>query len=356
MNLLDFNFFKNKKVFMTGHTGFKGAWLSKILTLSGAELTGYALEPKENPNLFQLSGIEEYIRFVADDIRNFEKLKRAFNSAAPEIVIHLAAQPIVSIGYKYPKYTYETNVMGTVNLMECIKNSPKTVRSFLNVTTDKVYYNNEKNKPFSEECPLNGTDPYSNSKSCSELVTNSYKHSFFTGSQTAISTARAGNVIGGGDFSTDRIIPDCIRSAINKEPILLRNPHSVRPYQHVLEPLFAYLKIIQKQYDNISFADCYNVGPDLSDCITTGELADLFCTFWGESISWKSTDSEQSFKESNFLKLDCRKIHNKLQWKPIWNIKKAVEKTVEWTKQWQSGENISDVMEQQINEYWRNLT
>ena len=245
----DPEFYKGKRVFVTGHTGFKGSWLCKILANAGAEVTGYSLNPPTNPSLFEIAGIENDIHSIIGDIRDFDALKAAFDEAQPEIVLHLAAQPIVRDSYKDPRYTYETNVIGTVNLLECIRQS-SFVKSVLNVTTDKVYHNNEWVWGYRENEPLDGFDPYSNSKSCSELVTHSYKNSFFTDGTVAVSTARAGNVIGGGDFANDRIIPDCVRAMAAKQVIGVRNPYSTRPYQHVLEPLAVYLMIAQKQYED----------------------------------------------------------------------------------------------------------
>ncbi|MBQ7548176.1 MAG: CDP-glucose 4,6-dehydratase, partial [Clostridia bacterium] len=234
------DFYKNKRVFLTGHTGFKGSWLSELLLISGADVTGYSLEPPTDPSMFDALGLAGRMKSVRGDVRDFDALKRAFDAAEPEIVLHLAAQPIVRESYRDPRNTYDTNVMGTVNLLECVRTAAFNVKSFLNVTTDKVYMNNEWEWGYRENEPLDGYDPYSNSKSCSELVTHSYKRSFFTGEgKCAISTARAGNVIGGGDFAADRIIPDCVRAAAAGRDIVVRNPYSVRPYQHVLEPLAA---------------------------------------------------------------------------------------------------------------------
>ena len=256
--MLDLNFYKGKRVLVTGHTGFKGSWLCRILIGAGAQVTGYSLNPPTQPNLFSICGMEEHMDSVIGDIRDRDHLMEVFDQAQPEIVLHLAAQPIVRESYKDPVGTYETNVMGTVNILECIRQR-SCVRSFLNVTTDKVYENKEWEWGYRENDPLDGYDPYSNSKSCSELVTHSYQKSFFAERATAISTARAGNVIGGGDFAADRIIPDCIRAARKKEDIIVRNPHSTRPYQHVLEPLMMYLTIAMKQYEDPSFAGYYNV-------------------------------------------------------------------------------------------------
>lgn len=343
-------FYKNKKVFVTGQTGFKGSWLCKILVDAGAQVTGYSLAPPTNPNLFSLLGLDREMRSVIGDIRDYDKLSEVFDEANPEIVLHLAAQPIVRESYKEPRYTYETNVMGTVNILECVRRNPQ-VRSFLNVTTDKVYENKEWVWGYRENEPLDGFDPYSNSKSCSELVTHSYKNSFFPSGETAaISTARAGNVIGGGDFAKDRIIPDCIRAAVEKKPIIVRNPYSIRPYQHVLEPLFAYLIIASRQYVDNSVSGYYNVGPDECDCVTTGKLAELFCRTWGEGLKWENKYAGGPH-EANCLKLDCSKLKSTFNWKPLWKIDKAIEKTIEWTRIWQAGCDIAACMSNQINEY-----
>ena len=344
--MFDLNFYKGKRVFVTGHTGFKGSWLCKILSVFGAEVTGYSLLPNTDPSLFDIAGIEKLVDSVIGDVRDYDGLKKAFDKAQPEIVLHLAAQPIVRDSYKDPRYTYETNVMGTVNILECIRNSC-CVRSFLNVTTDKVYLNREWEWGYRENEPLDGFDPYSNSKSCSELVTHSYKNSFFTDNRTAISTARAGNVIGGGDFSNDRIIPDCVRAAIKHEKIIVRNPYSTRPYQHVLEPLFAYLMIAAEQYNDPSFAGYYNVGPDDRDCFRTGALVDLFVKKWGDDLCWIEK-YDGGPHEANFLKLDCSKLKKTFGWHPRWDLEEAVEKTVEWSKCWQFGGNIDAEMEREI--------
>ncbi len=348
---MDLSFYKNKRVLVTGHTGFKGTWLCKILVNAGANVTGYSLEPPTKPNLFDISGLENKMKSVIADIRDFKKLKAVFAEAQPEIVFHLAAQPIVRESYKDPRYTYETNVMGTVNLLECVRLNP-CVKSVLNVTTDKVYKNNEWCWGYREDEPLDGFDPYSNSKSCSELVTHSYINSFFADGKTAVSTARAGNVIGGGDFASDRIIPDCVRAISENKEIIVRNPYSTRPYQHVLEPLSAYLLIAKKQYENKKYSGFYNVGPDECDCVQTGELVELFCKHWGENSSWKNISEDNAPHEANFLKLDCSKIRAVFGWKPCWHISKAVEKTVEWSKVFYNDGNVVEVMEKQITEYF----
>lgn len=349
--MFDLSFYKGKKVFLTGHTGFKGSWLCEMLVELGAEVTGYSLEPPTEPSLFYIAGIDKKVNSVIGDIRNYNRLKETFDKANPEIVLHLAAQPIVRESYKNPAYTYETNVMGTVNILECVRNSD-CVKSFLNVTTDKVYLNKEWEWGYRENEELDGYDPYSNSKSCSELVTHSYKNSFFADGP-AISTARAGNVIGGGDFAEDRIIPDCVRAALDKQDIVVRNPFSTRPYQHVLEPLYAYLMIAAKQYEDPKFAGYYNVGPDDVDCFKTGALVDLFVKKWGDDLKWINR-YDGGPHEANFLKLDCSKLKSSFGWKPRWNLDTAIEKVVEWTKCWHSNGNIEECMKNQINDFLTN--
>ena len=343
------DFYKNKKVLVTGHTGFKGSWLCRMLVQAGAQVTGYSLAAPTNPNLFSMCEIENRIHSVIGDIRDLEHLMTVFKAVQPEIVIHLAAQPIVRDSYKNPVYTYETNVMGTVNICECVRKNP-CVKSFLNVTTDKVYENKEWEWGYREQEPLDGYDPYSNSKSCSELVTHSYINSFYQNMEVAVSTARAGNVIGGGDFANDRIIPDCVRAAEAGKDIIVRNPHSTRPYQHVLEPLSVYLTIAQKQYEDKRFAGFYNVGPDECDCVTTGELVDLFCDAWKDGLKW-TNQYDGGPHEANFLKLDCSKIKRVFGWKPRWHVQEAIEKTVEWSKVYLSGGDIPQCMDAQISDF-----
>lgn len=343
-----FDFYKGMKVFITGHTGFKGSWMCKMLTMAGAEVTGYSLEPFE-PSLFRIAGIENDIRSVIGDVRDREHLKEVFDSANPEIVIHMAAQPIVRESYRDPAYTYETNVMGTVNILECVRNSV-CVSSFLNVTTDKVYRNRGFDKGYTEDGELNGYDPYSNSKSCSELVTQTYRRCFFNDSMTSISTARAGNVIGGGDDSKDRIIPDCIRAVESGKPIIVRNPGSVRPYQHVLEPIYGYLLIAMRQYEDIKYQGSYNIGPDEEGCLRTGELADKFCDAWGEGATW-TEQGDGGPHEDTFLKLDCTHMKETFGWKPVWDIDEGIRRTVEWTKCRMEGGDIPACMEDQIRSF-----
>lgn len=345
-------FYRGKTVFITGHTGFKGSWMCKVLNMYGANVIGYSLKPPTDPSLFEAADISRGITSVTGDIRDPAKLTETMEKYRPEIVIHMAAQPIVRESYRNPVYTYETNVMGTVNICEAVRLCD-SVRSFVNVTTDKVYKNNEWEWGYRENDVLDGYDPYSNSKSCSELVTSSYKKSFFAHRDIAVSTCRAGNVIGGGDFAGDRIIPDCVRAMERGEEIIIRNPYSTRPFQHVLEPVAAYLTLAARQYDDPGLAGCYNVGPDDCDCVNTGALADMFCEKWGEGARWKNVSEANAPHEANFLKLDCSKIKSVLGWRPRWHISEAVEKTVEWSKVYLSGGDVCKVMESQIREYFK---
>ena len=347
--MLDLSFYQGRRVLLTGHTGFKGSWMSRVLVNAGAVVTGYGLAPPADPNLFSLAGVCSEMQSVIGDIRDFERLRQVFLAADPEVVIHMAAQPIVRESYRTPRETYEINVMGTVNLLECARLSGR-VKSLLNVTTDKVYQNNEWCWGYRENEPLDGFDPYSNSKSCSELATHCYRGSFFSDG-AAISTARAGNVIGGGDFAADRIIPDCIRAQQAGKRIGVRNPYSIRPYQHVLEPVMAYLMIAQMQYRNKDLAGWYNVGPDDCDCVTTGQLVDLFCQSWGNGAEWESQAERNAPHEANFLKLDCTKLKTAFGWSPCWHIRRAVELTCQWSKIWLEKGDIPAEMDREIKEY-----
>ncbi|MCL1999171.1 MAG: CDP-glucose 4,6-dehydratase [Turicibacter sp.] len=340
------NFWQGRRVFLTGHTGFKGSWLARILTSAGAELTGYALAPTE-PSLFAMLDIP--MTSIIGDIRDFSALLAAFKQANPEVVIHMAAQPLVRESYQNPTYTYEVNVMGTVNLLECARLADG-VQSIVNVTTDKVYKNHEWEWGYRETDELGGFDPYSNSKSCSELVTQSYINAFL-GGKTAVSTVRAGNVIGGGDFAKDRIVPDCVRAAAAGEVIQIRNPQSIRPFQHVLEPLFAYLTVAERQAENGELAGFYNIGPDYADCVSSAEIAELFCKYWGNGQKWENLAQKDQPHEANFLKLDCSKMRRVFGWQPRLDIATAVKMTVDWTKSHLQGENAAELMDRQILEY-----
>lgn len=340
------DFYKGKRVLVTGHTGFKGTWLWTLLEEAGAILCGYSLPPTEELSLYKLCGLE--IPKKNTDIGDFFKLNKVFSQFQPEIVFHLAAQALVSKGYENPLLTYETNVMGTVHVMECCRLSP-SVQSVVNVTTDKVYENKEWVWGYREQDTLNGYDPYSNSKSCSELVTASYRRSFL--SHLPVSTVRAGNVIGGGDFSPKRLLPDCIRAAVKHQDILIRNPHSIRPFQHVLDGLFAYLLIAKEQCEKPSLAGAYNVGLSDNDCRTTGEMVDLFCHYWGGLQSWCHEKEENPAHEATALKLDCSLLKNTFQWVPVWTVEAAVEKTCQWAKVWAKQGDVTKEMLSQIKAF-----
>src|SRR5574344_735211 len=351
---MDLSFYKGKRVLVTGHSGFKGSWMCQVLKMLGADVIGYSLEPETTPSLFKLINVNDGMTSIIGDIRDLKHLNSVFDEYSPEIVIHMAAQPLVRESYNNPVYTYDVNVMGTVNILEAVR-CHSCVKSVINVTTDKVYKNNEWEWGYRENDVLDGYDPYSNSKSCSELVTSSYKKSFFDKLPVAVSTCRAGNVIGGGDFSKDRIIPDCVRAQENKEEIIVRNPYSTRPYQHVLEPVCTYLLLSKMQYLNKSqYEGNYNIGPNDTDCLTTGELVDLFCKKWQEKSSWKDVSEKNSPHEAGFLKLDCSRIKRVLDWEPKWHIDQAVEKSVIWSKVYLNQGDLIDEMKNEINEYLGN--
>lgn len=354
--MMDLSFYKGKKVFITGHTGFKGSWMCQMLLNAGAEVTGYALANVSDPDLFSTLHLAESMNSIIGDVRNYEGLYQALKENRPEIVIHMAAQPIVRESYVNPLYTYETNVMGTANVLEAVRNTD-TVRSLINVTTDKVYRNREWIWGYRENEELDGYDPYSNSKSCSELVTAGYRRSFFQEREVAVSTLRAGNVIGGGDFAKDRIVPDCVRAAKDGKKIILRNPNAIRPYQHVLEPVSVYLYVAQKQYEDKTLEGAYNIGPEESNCITTGEIATLFCRKW-EELSGRRQEwiaqGDGGPHEANLLKLDCTKLKTTFDWKPVWNIEQAVAETTEWYYRFAEGEDMCSFTTGQIERYLMN--
>lgn len=339
-------FYKGKRVLITGHTGFKGAYLSRMLLILGADVYGYALKPPTDPSLFELLGLKDTMTSEIGDIRDFGHLGSFYSSVKPEIVIHMAAQPLVREGYREPRLTFETNVMGTVNILECIRKHG--AESFLNVTTDKVYLNDGSGRLYSEDDCLNGSDPYSNSKSCSDIITQSYAKNFDL--HCPISIARAGNVIGGGDFAADRIVPDCVRAATGNGRIILRNPDSIRPYQHVFEPLYAYLTILKIQSENPSLAGSYNVGPDPNDIVTTKTIVDRFGTCWGKELDAEVAGSN-SMKEAAVLRLDNSKLMTSMSLSPIWSIDDAISKTVEWTKVWADDGDIKGISDTQIINY-----
>ncbi len=343
------SFYNGKTVLVTGNTGFKGSWMSMILDTLGARVVGIGLEPNTEPDIFSITGLRESMRTYYEDIRNTDEIIRIFKEEQPEVVIHMAAQPLVLESYRNPAYTYDVNVMGTVSVCEAVRLND-CVRSFVNVTTDKVYRNNEWEYPYRENDVLDGYDPYSNSKSCSELVTASYIRSFLSEKNVITSTCRAGNVIGGGDFSDNRIIPDCVRASSAGKPIEVRNPNSVRPYQHVLEAVSFYLMLAMRQYDEPHLAGSYNIGPGEEDCLTTGQLCDIFCSKWGDGAKWEASDVNGPH-EANFLRLDTSKARSATGWKPIWRADEAVERTANWYKAYYAGKDMRAFSQSQISEY-----
>jgi len=340
---------------MTGHTGFKGSWLSLWLHSLGARVTGYALDPPTDPSLFRLCGIEKIMHSVISDIRDRDALNNAISGSSPEIVIHMAAQPLVRASYKSPADTYEINVMGTVNLFEAIRNCG-TVKAVINVTSDKCYENREWVWGYRENEPLGGLDPYSSSKACSELVTSAYRNSFFhpdkySAHVVGLASARAGNVIGGGDWAFDRLVPDCIRALLQGEKIVLRNPRSVRPWQHVLEPLAGYLMLAERLYKNgPDFSGAWNFGPDYRDAKPVEWLAARVCSAWGGNASYAVHETEQPH-EAHYLRLDASKAGTFLGWRPRWDLDKAVALIIGWTRAYAEGRDVKDVCLKQIGEY-----
>jgi CDP-glucose 4,6-dehydratase len=328
-------FWKNKRVFITGHTGFKGSWLSIWLHRLGAQVIGYSLEPPTNPSLFELAQVDSLITSTHGDVRDRKALQSAVAKAQPEIIFHLAAQPLVRDSYKVPVETYETNVMGTINLLEAVRTTGQSVRAIVNVTTDKVYVNPERDKSFHEDEPLGGYDPYSNSKACSELVTAAYRSSYFNPvdydrHRCGIATARAGNVIGGGDWAIDRIVPDCVRAFAKNETVVLRNPHSTRPWQHVLEPLYGYLLLAEKLFiDGKTNAEAWNFGPAVEDCVPVATIVQKICAAWGKNARFE-IHPDRGPHEAAFLRLNYSKAASRLSWRPRWKIDTTVSKVVQW--------------------------
>lgn len=351
-------FYKDKKVFVTGHTGFKGSWLVCLLNKLGAKVCGYSLLSDTTPNMFNLINKKPFIKSVVGDVRDYDSLFSAMNEFQPDIVLHLAAQPIVLKSYEDPRYTYETNVMGTVNVLEAVRHV-KSVRSFVNVTTDKVYLNNGNGKAFVETDTLCGYDPYSNSKSCSELVTYSYQQSFFNldkfdEHKVAISTCRAGNVIGGGDWGEYRLIPDCIRSIESGKPVVIRNPNFTRPFQFVMEALFIYVKLAMLQYENKDYCGSYNIGPDIENCVTVEKIMQTFCKY-NENAEYIIQGDKKANHEASLLFLDNTKIKQKLGFKPVFNIDESIKKIVEWFDAYSNNEDMKAVTEKQIDEFFNKV-
>lgn len=350
MRLFSPEFYRGRRVLVTGHTGFKGAWLSHVLTRLGAEVWGFSLPDVSPRGVYEAADIAREVHTVSGDIRDLAALREAFAAAAPEVVFHLAAQPIVREGYENPVYTYEVNVLGSVHVLECVRDCP-SVRSVVVVTTDKVYANDETGRSFCEDDALDGFDPYANSKSCAELASACYARAFFS-PRVALSTVRAGNVIGGGDVSPYRLVPDCVRAARSGAPIKLRNPHAVRPYQHVLEPLFFYLALAARQYDDATLSGAYNVGPRREDHVTSAALASCFARIWGEGVRVCEDESARgALHEAALLYLDCTRACRVLGWEPKTTVSEALEMTVEWEKCYATGGDIRAVMNKQIDRF-----
>lgn len=352
------SFWKGKKVFLTGHTGFKGSWLSLWLHKMGAEVTGYALKPPTNPSLFEKANIASVVDSHIGDIRDFENLKKVMEKTKPDIVIHMAAQALVRYSYKNPIETYMTNVMGTVHLLEAVR-SVDSVRAVVNVTTDKCYENREWHWGYRENEPMGGHDPYSNSKGCSELVTSAYRKSFFNESgnkSVFLASARAGNVIGGGDWAEDRLIPDIFRAFEKNETVLVRNPQSIRPWQHVLEPLRGYLLLAQGLYEQgDKFSEAFNFGPEDSDAKKVDWIVQKLAKMWGDGATYKVASDPGAVHEATYLKLDCSKAKACLGWHPNWDLNEALEKIVEWNKAYAADRDARRITLEQIGAYERGL-
>lgn len=353
--MIDKNFWENKKVFITGHTGFKGSWLCLWLHILGAEVIGYALNPPTDPSLFQICKIDKLVTSITADVRNGELLNKVMPEVCPEIVIHMAAQSLVRESYKNPVETYSTNVMGTVNFFEAVRNC-KCVKAVINVTSDKCYENKEWIWSYRENDPMGGYDPYSSSKGCAELVTNAYLKSFFNPDNykehgISLASVRAGNVIGGGDWAEERLIPDCVRSLVENKPLVIRYPDAVRPWQHVIEPLYGYLLLAQRLYqDGSAFASGWNFGPNDEDVKPVRWLVERITEMWGDNALWTVEQGNKPY-EAHFLKLDCSKAKSKLGWYPQWDLTVALEKTVEWYKAFKNQKNMLDITSEQIRSY-----
>ncbi len=357
--IINTNFWKNKKILLTGHTGFKGSWLTLLLKHFGAKIIGYSLPPPTNPNLFEIAQVFDGIVSIFDDIRNLSNLKKIVSTYKPEIIIHMAAQSLVRYSYKFPVETYNTNVMGTVNVLESVRltNSANVV---LIVTSDKCYDNREWYWGYRESDPLGGKDPYSSSKSCAEIVTNAYRRSFFSlekysEHRVAIASARAGNVIGGGDWGEDRLIPDIMKCWLQKKPVYIRMPHAVRPWQYILDLLIGYLLLIEKLWNNgISYSEAWNFGPDEDNCKSVNWILNKLKEYWGDDATWVLDNNEHPL-ESVCLKLDCSKTLSKLKWRPVVNISDALKAIINWYKAYSEGANMKDHCYTEIENYLKKL-
>lgn len=349
--MIDISFWQNRKVFITGHTGFKGSWLSLWLQQLGAQVTGYSLEPPTTPSIFESAKVGAVIeKSITGNIRDAELFTSSMQQAKPEIIIHMAAQSLVRDSYTDPVDTYATNVMGTVNMLEAVRNTP-SVKAVLNITTDKCYENKEWVWGYRENEPMGGHDPYSSSKACAELISSAYRNSFLDNAGIALATARAGNVIGGGDWAKDRIVPDAMRAFMDNESLLIRNPVATRPWQHVLEPLSGYLLLCQKLIEQPeNFSEGWNFGPDDEGAQPVSILADTMVRCWGNDAQW-IVDSNEHPHEARYLKLDCSKAKNLLKWKPIWCLERALDQTVQWYKAWHQNKDMYEFTMNQIKFY-----
>ena len=351
---VDGSFWKGKRVFITGHTGFKGSWISLWLQSLGSEVKGYALEPEDSPALFFEAKIGDNMISEFGDIRDFNQLKKSMVDFNPHILIHMAAQPLVRLSYDQPLETYSTNVMGTANVLEAARSCAE-LKAIVSVTTDKCYENKEWVWGYRETDPMGGHDPYSSSKGCAELVTSAYRRSFFhSDSSPSVATARAGNVIGGGDFSVDRLIPDILKAFQQKQPVIIRNPHSTRPWQHVLEPLSGYLILAEDLFlKGARVAEAWNFGPQDESCRPVSYVLDKMVTLWGEGAMW-NLDTKQNPHEANLLKLDCSKAKEILQWYPKWDLDYSLKQTIDWHQNWLNQHGAQEKCLEQIKEYMQN--
>ena len=356
MNKLFNDIYRGKRVLITGHTGFKGSWLSLLLNELGADVYGFALDPPTSPSLYKEAKIDELVTSYIGDVRDLYYLTKVIQEVQPEIVFHMAAQPLVRESYKIPVETYSTNVMGTVHLLEACR-STFSVKAIVNVTTDKCYENKEWHWGYRENEPMGGYDPYSNSKGCSELITSAYRNSFFNPSEyknhgVAVATARAGNVIGGGDWAEDRLIPDVIRAISKGEKVRIRSPFAIRPWQHVLEPLSGYLRLAELLYtEGPKFAQAWNFGPYDHDARNVEWITKTICEFWGDEASFE-IDKKPQPHEANYLKLDCSKANAELNWFPKWDIQTTLKSIVDWNKAYLNNEDIREVTKRQIHQYF----
>jgi CDP-glucose 4,6-dehydratase len=349
--IVDASFWKGKKVYLTGHTGFKGSWLSLWLQSMEVIVKGYSLDINTKPALFEESNVAAGMESELGDIRNLEQLTESMVSFNPDILIHMAAQPLVRLSYLNPVDTYTTNVIGTVNVLEAARKCIN-LKAIVSVTTDKCYENKEWEWGYRENEPMGGHDPYSSSKGCAELVTSAYRRSFFSSEGTAsLASARAGNVIGGGDWAEDRLIPDILRAFEKSEPVVIRNPLSTRPWQHVLEPLSGYLVLAQELFLNgDNFAEGWNFGPKDEDCKPVSWILDKMVTYWGNNVSW-SLDKNNNPHEAGFLKLDCSKASNRLKWNPKWNLQLTLKSIVDWHQLYTNGGDVKKQCLKEINTY-----